>query len=383
MKILINASTLVVGGGVQVALNFIKHTFDNKNHNFYYILSKELFEQLGSNIKEKNHSIINVSPAKRIKGIRSRKLIKVIEKDFKPDIVYSVGAPSYVFFETTEVLRLTNSWLFSDNTLAFSTYPVLKKYITRFILFVQRFYIRKKNYIITQTEVAKNDISNKFKIKKDKIYVIPNVYSSIFDIRIKDIEKTSIKTKIFCFAAPYNHKNIEIIPEVVNELAMKGLKNFEFIVTIPPDFNPEWYQKFLQRSKELKVEGYIKNLGKINFEDAPRLYQQSDVLFLPTLFETFSVTYLEAMASKLPIVTTNLPFAKEVCSNAALYFTPKDPKQAANRIFELITNKDLKESLVLFGQKKIKTFAKESDVYSRHIEVLEKIYKVKIDEERN
>ncbi|MEW7279392.1 glycosyltransferase family 1 protein [Aquimarina sp. 2201CG1-2-11] len=374
MKILINASTLVVGGGVQVALNLIKNTLKNKKHDFYYIISKELFEQLDSSIEEKKYCVINISPAKRIKGIPSRKLIKSIEKEFLPDIVYSVGAPSYIFFKTKEVLRLTNSWLFSDSKLAFSTYPFLKKHSTRFILFIQRFYIRKKNYIITQTEVAKNDISKRFNIKKDKIYVVPNVYSSIFDIKIEDIKKVSNKTRIFCFAAPYNHKNIEIIPEVAKELENKGVKDFEFLVTIPPDFNAGWSQKFHQKSKGVGVDRYIKNLGKVNFEEAPRLYQESDILFLPTLFETFSVTYLEAMASGVPIVTTNLPFAKEVCGDAALYFKPKDPKEAANRIFELIMNKDLQESLILSGQKKIKTFAKENEVYSGHLKVLEQIH---------
>lgn len=375
MKILINASTLVVGGGVQVARNLIINTFDNQNHDFYYIVSKELYEQLGDGFMDKGFSVIKISPAKRIKGIKSRKMIKSIEKTFLPDIVYSVGAPSYVSFINPEVLRLTNSWLFGNYKLPLSTYPGIKKYKTLFILFVQRLYIKKRHYIITQTNVAKEEISSSLKISKERIFVIPNVYSSIFDVNIKNTKETSNKVRIFCFAAPYNHKNIDIIPELIHYLVKKGMTNFEFLVTIPSDFNPKWQEKFYQKCNNLNVGDFIKNLGKIDFKKAPEIYQQSDILFLPTLFETFSVTYLEAMASGVPIVTTDLPFAREVCDKAAIYFKPKDPKNAAERIFEIIMNKDLKESLFLSGKERIKTFAKEDEIYTKHIEVLETIYK--------
>ena len=61
-------------------------------------------------------------------------------------------------------------------------------------------------------------------------------------------------------------------------------------------------------------------------EFVPSLYNQVDCLFLPSLLESFSGTYVEAMYYGLPIATSNLPFATSVCSDSAVYFDPLDCK---------------------------------------------------------
>ncbi|MFK2341775.1 glycosyltransferase [Bacteroides fragilis] len=66
----------------------------------------------------------------------------------------------------------------------------------------------------------------------------------------------------------------------------------------------------------------IVNLGIIDVSKCPQLYNECDALFLPTLLECFSANYVEAMKMRKPIVTSNLPFATNVCKNAALYFDP-------------------------------------------------------------
>ena len=68
----------------------------------------------------------------------------------------------------------------------------------------------------------------------------------------------------------------------------------------------------------------ILNLGPVDLEDLPNVYRASDALFLPTLLESFSGTYLEAMHYGLPILTTDLDFARNICRDAALYFDPEN-----------------------------------------------------------
>lgn len=377
MRILINASTLVVGGGVQVGINFIRHTLKIEKHVFYYILSKRVYEQIYEELPSEKFTLLAISPAKFFKGRKSKRKILSIEKEFRPDMVYSIGAPSYINFFTPEVLRLTNPMIIGGTKIAFTTYSLKKKILEKLSLNAKRLFISKKDYIITQTEAAKYNIVKNIGVNKDNIYVISNVYSTIFDRKPPDdeIAKEDGVVKILTFSAPYLHKNLDIIPEVASILVQKGYENFKFIVTLPPDLNPDINAKFHYLSKKYNVEKQLVNIGRVDFKKAPDLYFKSEILFLPTLMEIFSVTYLEAMATSTPIVTTNLPFATEVCGDAALYYKPKQAEDAALCIEKLLKSKKERDELIIKGKKQLSKFPKEYEIYNKHIDVLEEVYK--------
>lgn len=51
MKILVNASTLVVGGGVQVAVTFISHAVrKQREHEFIFLVSRRVRQNLANEI---------------------------------------------------------------------------------------------------------------------------------------------------------------------------------------------------------------------------------------------------------------------------------------------------------------------------------------------
>ena len=49
-------------------------------------------------------------------------------------------------------------------------------------------------------------------------------------------------------------------------------------------------------------------------------------MILPTLLESFSATYIEAMFHGKTILTSDLDFARDVCGEAAFYFDPLNPQ---------------------------------------------------------
>jgi glycosyltransferase involved in cell wall biosynthesis len=97
-------------------------------------------------------------------------------------------------------------------------------------------------------------------------------------------------------------------------------------------------------------------MGSIPHKSCPSLYAQSDALFAPTLLETFSAAYPEAMKMEKPILTSNYSFAKDVCQDAALYFDPLDPVDIAEKIKKLIEDTALQHELVEKGKKRVKEF---------------------------
>ncbi len=51
----------------------------------------------------------------------------------------------------------------------------------------------------------------------------------------------------------------------------------------------------------------------------------ADALVLPSLLESFTNTYADAMSEGVPVITSNLDFARTVCGEAACYIDPMDP----------------------------------------------------------
>ena len=58
----------------------------------------------------------------------------------------------------------------------------------------------------------------------------------------------------------------------------------------------------------------------------------------------------------VPILTTDLPFAKAICGDAAYYYSPLDFREAADKIYELATNNHLRDDLISRGEQQLKCF---------------------------
>jgi glycosyltransferase involved in cell wall biosynthesis len=86
-------------------------------------------------------------------------------------------------------------------------------------------------------------------------------------------------------------------------------------------------------------------LGHRDYEDLPTLYGSHDVFVFPSVSETFGHPMAEAMASGLPIVAADTPINREVCGDAALYFSPFSVSQLVDRIRMLDGDPDLRDRL--------------------------------------
>jgi phosphatidyl-myo-inositol dimannoside synthase len=84
----------------------------------------------------------------------------------------------------------------------------------------------------------------------------------------------------------------------------------------------------------------IKSLSRVNLI---KTLKQSHLFCLPSVVEGFGLVTIEAMASGLPAVISNLPVHQEITHNGqgVLFFTPSNPKELSEKIFKLIASKKL------------------------------------------
>lgn len=150
--------------------------------------------------------------------------------------------------------------------------------------------------------------------------------------------------KLLCLSRYYSHKNIEIFIPVARRIRDSGLAA-KIITTLNPDEN-EGARRFLNTIDTEGLAKFIVNVGQVPMSQVPSLYQQTDALLLPTLLESFSGTYVEAMHHRRPILTSNLDFAKGVCGDSALYFNPTDDKEIFDAISTLMEHPDLRRKMI-------------------------------------
>lgn len=358
LRIMVNGSTLLVGGGIQVGVTFIEYAFKSyaEEIDFLFVVAKPLFDNLSTELQSKENVIaFETSPAAIFGGKQTRQEIKKLEKTFKPDIIYSIGFPSYIRFKAPEVGRYTNPWEINSPPLPWHTIENKKKLKIFLGIQYRLIWARNASYFETQTEAAKLGIMRKLSVGSDNVKVIPNSPNPIFSNsdEVFHFDKTQL-VKIFCLSAAYKHKNLEIIPEVAHYLKNKHSLNVEFIVTIPKDNSIG--DSIANNAKRLQVEGMINNIGKINLKSCLDWYRNSHIVFLPTLLEVFSATYVEAMAMRRPIITTDLEFAIDVCGDAAIYYKSDLAESAADKIAELIGDHQLQNKMVAKGIKRLAYF---------------------------
>jgi len=357
-KVLVNATTLVVGGGIQIGRSFVEIASVNKCANlaFLFIVSKPIYDSLSTQLQKDARVIVcQKSPAKLLKGRLSRMMLKRIETEFEPDVVYSIGFPSYVKFKNTEIGRYTNPWEINGE-LPWSLLSLKEKILTYVGIKYRHFWAKKADFFETQTESAKNGIIRNIGVVRDCIKVIPNSVNLLFSH--VDYEKSNNKytddVNIFCLSAAYRHKNIELVPKVAYFLKYEHAINCKFILTVSK--NSLLFKEIDKQSNKFDVGEMIYNVGPLQLEECLEYYHSSMLVFLPTLLEVFSATYLEAMALGKPIVTTDLEFAHDVCGDAAVYFQQKSPKDAADKIAELLKDKALQKKMIERGKIKFTTY---------------------------
>jgi len=377
-RILVNATTLIVGGGVQVGVSFIEYAskLDKSRFNFLFAVSENIYKNLPKKLQEDSRVYeVVVSPSRIFKGHRSRLLLKKLEKKYQPNVIYSLGFPSYVRFNQQEIGRYTNPWEIFPNSLAWGTMPLVERINVILKTQYRLLWARSADFLETQTEAAKSGIIKKLKIPSDRVKVIPNSPNPRFlndkDTKFADNGINRCKN-IFCLSAAYRHKNLKIIPEVAEILKNNyGRSDFHFLLTLP--FDCRIYREIVELSKRLNVCEMVENIGPLSLDRCVEQYKKIDLVFLPTLLEVFSATYVEAMAMSKPIVTTDLDFSRSVCRNAAIYYEAASPTAAAKSILSVSNNKALYAELIEYGRKQLSTFPSSEKKHEMILEWLREV----------
>lgn len=378
MNILVNASTSTIGGGVQVADSICRELYRFKQHHFVVVLPEVLSQCKEAIMKYENITIYSYSmqwsSLSLLQKIRKfcfgdNKFLDQIVREKHVDAVLTIFGPAMWRPRVLHLCGFARSQLVLTDSPYYRNIPLIMKI---------KFSIRRKfksyafnkyaDVFYTENPYISEKLRHLFEGKN--VYTVTNYYNNIFD----DSEKWNRNIvlpkfdglTLLTISENYPHKNLKIIIPTIKLLLNKypSLK-FRFVLTISED---------ALGNIDATSRQHIIFLGRVSIDQCPFLYEQCDVMFLPTLLECFSASYTEAMKMGRIILTSNLEFAKSICDDAALYVDPLSPENIADAIFQLQSNLKLYNDLTAKGKKRLGFFDNYQERANKLINILETEY---------
>ena len=210
---------------------------------------------------------------------------------------------------------------------------------------------------------------------RDKIVVIPNgVNIDEFDIGYSKEEcrkklDLPLDDKIILFLSGLNpHKGPDVLLRAMPKI-LKDVPDAE-LVFVGSGVMEEELERLCKR---LGVEKNVKFAGFVEESMKSFYYKAADVFCLPSVMksEVFPIVLLEASASGLPMVVSDLDTLKCIIEDGYNGIVTKrgDEKNLADAIIYLLENEDIREKMGKNGRRKVEDYS-----WERIAEKTEKVY---------
>lgn len=215
------------------------------------------------------------------------------------------------------------------------------------------FSYKKATQIISISESTKRDIIRVLKIPREKISVIHNGFDARLQKRVlsSDIERMRNKFGItedylLHIGTLEPRKNLEFLIDVYSQV-IKDRKNQNLSLVLTG--KKGWYYEGLfEKVEKLGLKERVIFTGYIDERDKAPLYQGAKIFTFPSLYEGFGLPPLEAMASGVPVISSNTSSMPEVIADAGILLSPT----AKSGWVEAITRVNTDRTTYLEMQKK-------------------------------
>jgi glycosyltransferase involved in cell wall biosynthesis len=351
------------GGTFQYSLKMIDSLIQNKNHLYtiYTDINNADYDNLGITVKKNDYSkkswiiyLINYLTKSDCKNL------------FKDENL--IIAPIY----SPALLATKTPFIFTLHDLQEHYYPHHFSWFQRkWRNFINTKLLQKSIKVICESNYVKNDIINIFHCLTTKIEVLPSPpqsikYSLAETDRINTLNKFNLSQDDYIIypAQFWKHKNhLKLIEafKIINDkfpyikLVLTGKKRFE-------------YNNIIENITRLDLADKVVFTEFVPDSELRILMKNANFLIMPTLFESVSIPIYEAFQIGTPVCASNVVSLPDQVGDAGIIFDPNSVQSITENALLLITNKDLKNTLVNKGYDKIKAL---SDTWYR--ESLEKI----------
>lgn len=321
----------------------------------------ELHQRLIEKLKDRGVTCQLLSPSKQIKKFK----LRTLWANLWEQIVLPIRAGKYPLINlcnTAPILSIRKQFVLVHDAAVFDVPENYSRGYRTFAKFILQCIRIRTDALGTVSQFSQARIGNAFKIMKESIPVFHNGANHINSSPIDE----SILDRLGLRSAPYvlavgslqpgkNFKNLLLAMEHVcsgARLVVAGASDSVIFNT----------------GIELST-GRAVAAGYVSDAQLSALYKNASVFVQASTYEGFGLPVLEAMALGAPVACSNAASLPEVCGDAALYFDPYSPSSIANRIDEIVLDRNLQNHLRTLGSQHVKNFDwdRTADLMADHI----------------
>lgn len=223
--------------------------------------------------------------------------------------------------------------------------------------------LARASRVITVSQNTRSDLLRYFDVDGRKIEVVYNGVDAAFHRQLPEEElerrlaELGVRRPYLLFVGnPKPHKNLH---NVIQAYA-KALTIHDFegdLVCVGGQ--PEADLKIRQRAAAAGVADRLRLLGQVPDEVLPAIYQGATLFVYPTLYEGFGLPVVEAMASGVPVITSNTSALREIGEGYAQLVNPLDVEALARAIAHSMADPDHRRTLADLGRRRAREFSWE------------------------
>ncbi|WP_419687179.1 glycosyltransferase family 4 protein [Serratia marcescens] len=208
--------------------------------------------------------------------------------------------------------------------------------------------LKNSKRLLTVSEFSKKEINHIYDYPVDKIDIIYNAVSDVFQ---KTAQFSSKERYFLAVSSPNFHKNFHGMLKAFELLGDKFDVSLKIIGKTATSFSKQDFSSLIKKS------GRIEFMGRVDDNEMIKLYQNALAFIFPSFYEGFGIPPLEAQSCGCPVISSNMAAMPEVLQDSALYFDPYNEKDIASAMEKIISDINLRTNLVLKGDANVKRFS--------------------------
>lgn len=206
---------------------------------------------------------------------------------------------------------------------------------------------RRCSAIVCVSEYTRREFLDWSGMPPDKVSV---VYNSVDQAYLENQEAAQFSYRYVLY--PGNHRGYKNLERLISAFAASKLPQQDIHLVMTGSAN----QSLVEHAMRQGVVSKLHFLGRVNDEDLPKLYKGALLVAFVSLYEGFGLPIVEAMASGVPVLTSDVSAMPEVAGNAALIVDPYSIGAIAEGLNDLVNDDVLRQDLVGRGREQVMRF---------------------------
>ena len=222
-------------------------------------------------------------------------------------------------------------------------FPYHKRLYKHLILSISK---KRADHIIAVSRNTKLDLIKYLQIPEDKISVVYNGINSVYRSRISEDTLSEVRKK---YKLPQNFilfvGTIEPRKNIINLVNAYNNINDKNIALVIVGKKGWMYNPILKTIMDSPKRNKILLLEKVSSsEDLAAIYQLASLFVFPSFYEGFGLPVIEAMASRVPVITSSISSLPEIAKDGVYYIDPQNTDSIAQKINEVLSS-DISEKI--------------------------------------